>query len=1136
MAAVGGLALTGIATVLVDENADRQVQEALNAQSEALAGSLGHVIDQHLQALVDARALIGALPPSGLDRRTWRRFVVGQELDQRLRGLFGVAWVECVDRDALVEFESAVAAEYPSDLDFAVRAHPSGPGKAPDGQAALVIRYHEPLELNAEALGVDLATAPGALSGLLRARDTGRPATSPPMRLAQDGNAVADKLVFYVPVYDTPQVPATIAERRAALRGFIAGPMNLQQILEDETLGPADGLALAIVDAVDGVALARVTPHDFDTIEPRVAMSSTSVAGREWLVTAAKPAGRASTVTVLTAVTGTALSLALATLLAALARAGRLGAPRPRGAQDAANSPASLASRVLDSLRYGVAVLATDGSPMFANRAWREDGEGQGQQESNLGELLWAAFESEVPTLLAGKHSTIVRELCIPGDRRPRQVVIRVSAIETAQGPALCVTCEDVTLRRHAEQQLLRSRNMLEATTRMSQVGGWELDIDRSELHWADEAFRIHELPLGEQPGLQDAIEFFESGAQSEFRRTIDNALVRGQGWDLELPLVTARGNRRWIRTVGRAERSEGRTVRIQGSYQDVTERRADEDRLRLSEERFRLIAEHATDGIWDWDLKTGQEYLSPSFKALFGYADHELPNTPEGWQRIILAEDRELLEQALQAHVERGEDFAVPVRFNHKQAGIVWVICRGQAIFDNDGTAVRVVGTHTDITQLKHTEAELERAREAAEAGSRSKSEFLANMSHEIRTPITAILGFVDLLATRDDLDTESADFLETIERNGRHLLEIIDDILDLSKIEAGRMAVERREVDPAALLEEVRELLEVRARGHGLELTVSVDEDVPERIESDALRLRQILLNLVGNAIKFTESGSVQVHASCDQGAERPRLRIEVIDTGVGVEPDAIDRLFRPFTQADDSHTRTFGGTGLGLTISQRLAGMLGGEIEVRSTPGQGSTFTVTVDAGACAGKSTGTAIKATTERPRSDPAAEPESSPAAEPESSQSDEPLLEPADIEQTQAALPAKPLTGRRILVAEDGPDNQRLIQLYLTRAGAEVSLVDNGRDAVDALQSPQSRFDALLLDMQMPVLDGYGAASELRALGNRIPIVALTAHAMGGDRERCIAAGCDEYATKPIDPAAMIASINRALSSVARRG
>jgi len=421
----------------------------------------------------------------------------------------------------------------------------------------------------------------------------------------------------------------------------------------------------------------------------------------------------------------------------------------------------------------------------------------------------------------------------------------------------------------------------------------------------------------------------------------------------------------------------------------------------------------------------------------------------------------------------------------------------------NDQGQVIWLLPEGHDITDLRHRAEELRITKEIADNANRVKSEFLANMSHEIRTPLTAIIGFADLLvhdvAHQQDATLRNNAAL-SIHRSSEHLLGIINDVLDLSKIEAGQLTVEQTACSPKAIVEDVTSLLKVRAESKGVAFLLEYATPLPEWIKSDALRLRQILMNLCGNAIKFTERGNVRLIASVVAGSPA-QLQFDVADSGVGMTPEQQQPLFQPFSQADASVSRRFGGTGLGLSISRKLAHMLDGEVSlVESIPDVGSRFRL--------------ALKIVDIAPEQDESAWPTTGAAPRAAMTES---------LEET-----IQQLNGVRILLAEDGPDNQRLISFILRKIGVDVSVVENGQQAFDsALKAwnEGSPFDVILMDMQMPILDGYGATTQLRNAGYRRPIVALTANAMAGDREKCLAAGCDDFATKPIDRKALLGTI-----------
>ena len=544
---------------------------------------------------------------------------------------------------------------------------------------------------------------------------------------------------------------------------------------------------------------------------------------------------------------------------------------------------------------------------------------------------------------------------------------------------------------------------------------------------------------------------------------------------------------------------------------------------------RLSRAVEQTSASVVMTDLQGDITFVNRGFCRTTGYEEQEaLGKNPRILKsgNMLASLYKEMWESLCLGRQWRGE-----LQNRRKNGEVFWESAVISPVTDDEGKITHYVAVKEDITQRKRAEEqlnayavamatsnhELEQSNRRAEAANRTKSEFLANMSHEIRTPMTAILGYADILA--DSVERpEQQEAVQTIKRNSNHLLGLVNDILDLSKIEAGKVQVEHLPVSPFAVLGDVVSLMRVRADARGLPLKLEYFSPIPQIIQTDPTRMRQILVNLVGNAIKFTETGGVTIAVrlvdcagTMHSGSAEPKLQCDVIDTGVGMSPQTLEHLFQPFQQADASTTRKFGGTGLGLAISKRLAKLLGGDVTASSTPGKGSTFTLTIAIGPLEGVA------------------------------------LIDQPNEAIAQIAARSKPAAGGqarlegRILLAEDGPDNQRMIAFILRKMGAEVHICDNGQKAMEKAlatlpgwgqryDDSKVPFDVILMDMQMPVMDGYEATRRLRQQGYTGPILALTAHAMKDDMQKCLDAGCDAYLTKPIEREQFLGTIVRYLN------
>ncbi len=557
--------------------------------------------------------------------------------------------------------------------------------------------------------------------------------------------------------------------------------------------------------------------------------------------------------------------------------------------------------------------------------------------------------------------------------------------------------------------------------------------------------------------------------------------------WRAEFRYRTDEGGYRWLQGRAMPQRDAHGNTLWHGFITDISAERHTQERLRLALSGARL-------GMWDWNILTHEVYFSDAWYRLLGYKPDAFVPSFENWKKLVHPDDFKQVHPALERHfADPACIYDLNLRHRAADGSWRWVNAVGEVVErDEHGKPSRMIGIHRDTHEEHLILEQLKHARANAESANAAKSAFLANMSHEIRTPMTAILGYADLLTDPRIEPSEQQNYASTIKRNGEHLLTVINDILDFSRIESGRIELEHQPVDLAELLRDVTDLMRIRAEGKGLWMGLRVPAHRVV-VQTDPTRLRQVLMNLVGNAVKFTEAGSVtiELQAELAADAQASSARFIITDTGIGIPADKLPTLFQPFTQTDCSHTRRFGGTGLGLSICQRLTGLLGGAIEVASVSGEGSTFVVRFDRLALA---TGPAhVVGSTHRPRITP-----------------------------EQDAL-----RGRRILLAEDGPDNRRLIGMHLRRAGAELTTVDNGEDAVTAARAAVAAgepFDVILMDVQMPRMDGHEATRQLRATGYPHHILTLTAHAMQADHDLALANGSDGFLSKPIDVAELIAA------------
>ncbi len=565
-----------------------------------------------------------------------------------------------------------------------------------------------------------------------------------------------------------------------------------------------------------------------------------------------------------------------------------------------------------------------------------------------------------------------------------------------------------------------------------------------------------------------------------------------------ELRYLTASGQVRWVEAHAQLTYdAHGVFVGAFGVLNDISERKFAEEELQRQRDFALQIMNSMAQGLTVTGPNGAFEYVNPAFAAMLGYTPEAMIGTqPEDY---TLPEDWKLLDEAMHLR-QRGLSSTYETRLRRADGSILHAMITGSPRL-RDGQVIGSIAVISDLTERKRMEEALAIARDQALEASRLKSEFLATMSHEIRTPMNSILGMNELLL-ETDLDPEQRELAVDVQEAAQSLLAIIDDILDFSKIEAGKLVFEEVEFDLPTAVRKAADLLAPRAAAKGLDLRVLIAAETPQRVRGDPHRLRQVLVNLIGNAVKFTEQGEVVVEVMLESmNATHATVCFSVTDTGIGLSEAAKRRLFQPFTQADGSMTRRYGGTGLGLAISKRLVEMMGGEIHADGAEGQGAVFWFT--ARLALAEPTG-AGREPAEVPVEQPAAR---RPAAAP-----------------TPAGTP-------RVLLAEDNPANQRLGVLQLQKLGYQVTAVEHGRAALDAYLADPDGWDVILMDCQMPQMDGFEASRAIRqaeqSLGRHVPIIAMTASALRGDREACLAAGMDDYISKPVRWSELSAALAR---------
>lgn len=692
------------------------------------------------------------------------------------------------------------------------------------------------------------------------------------------------------------------------------------------------------------------------------------------------------------------------------------------------------------------------------------------------------------------------------GTRFP--VLLTATAIQGADGEisGYLGMILDLTERRRTEDQLRASEagaavraEIFERAIEIAKVGWWELDLRSRHLFWSEGACRIFEVSPPVAPSLEIALNFYDLDSQSVLETAVQTCMESGASWDLELPAKTARGLSIWVRTQGSAVMENGRAVKLMGAYQDITTRKMAEQQQKMITQRLSLACRAGGIGIWEYNVVSQELIWDDAMFSLYGMVRNQFTGSYETWKSGLHPEDRQRSEWELQEAIEGKKNFNTEFRVIWPDGSEHSIRALAVVLRDEAGNAISMIGTNWDITDRKQAEIELRKAKEAAEVSNRAKSEFLASMSHEIRTPMNGVLGLAQLLS-ETPLNDEQREWVQTIKSSGDSLLVILNDILDLSKIEAGKLTIERLAFNLRETLGSILHLMTVTAEKKSLGLRLHYPDEIPTRLVSDPGRLRQVLFNLIGNAVKFTHRGQVEIRV----GLADANIRVEIRDTGVGIPKDKRAMVFGKFFQADASTSRKFGGTGLGLAISKRLMELMGGDIGFDSEEGVGSTFWVTFPM-------------------------------AMESETVPTGDWVAHSAATAAPWQAVPSN-ADETRVLLVEDNVVNQKVTGGMLKKFGCGFDVAQNGLQAVK--MAFEKNYALILMDCEMPEMDGYEATREIRLReavernAQKVPvkrraILALTANAMAEDEARCLASGMDGFLVKPLNKEVLYRALSK---------
>ncbi len=1243
-AQLGGLALTAGAVLTLERSIEEQARVRFERLAERTHAESRRRLLRPIQGLLELRSLYSAT--GTIDPEAFRLYIEARNLPLDFPGVRSFTFAERVLRDDLDAFRDRMR--------LAGVPQVVSRSSAPD---LFIIRQVEPRASNLAALGVDIGADPVRREAVERAILRGEPSISHVLRLPQD-EAQRPAFVYQLPVYRLGSAPESAAERLQHSIGVLSSAVIIDELLQGIDDAGDRVLDLQLFDAAAAEASRLVFALNHDghrAAQGRAAERSyryavarpIEVGGRELtLGIASTPAFDASVDRSSVALLGFGgvLTSFLLALMVWLLAAGRL---RAQSLAERMTADLDRLAKVVERTSNAVVITSADRRIEWVNDGFtrllgysRDEARGQLPGELLASEHTAPAERRRLAQAMAEGRSYRGEIVNRGKDGSHHWLEVDHQTMRAAGGAVTgtMTVATDVTAQKRTEEALRSSEALLDRTGHIAGIGGWELDLATQVLVWSKQTRRLHEVDDDYRPTLDRAMGFYPPDGRASLRAALHRAMADGTPYDLTLPFVTVSGRPICVRCIAEAVRVDGQVVRLVGTIQDVTQQHALSAELRRSNTVLQSILDNLPCGLCVVDADLRLLAWNAYFVELL-----ELP-------AALFAPPAPSFERVLRYGLQRG-DFGAGVDGDAAVEALRAEARSGSRLqmyeLHRDGRTLEVrrapmpggglVTTYTDVTerQLAHeairiSERLLQERTVQAEQANVAKGQFLANMSHEIRTPMNAVIGMLRLLHNTP-LTARQRDYAAKAEAAAVSLLDLVNDILDFSKAEAGKMLLDPRPFRLDRLLRHLSAILAASLGSRDLELVFDIDPGVPPGLLGDEMRLQQVLINLAGNAIKFTEAGRVVLAVrAIERRDNEVSIEFAVQDTGIGIALAQQEQIFSGFSQAEASTTRRFGGTGLGLAISRKLVGLMGGELRVESAPGQGSRFWFQVtlpiaavepdQAPSTASPLAGLRVLAVDDDPiarevlqrqieslgwQVDTAASGEAALAlaesrmvsgapyqvvfidwqmpgmdgwetcrrlreraphgepptlvmlsahqAELQSGQrtpADEALLDGWVVKPvTQsmlfdsvatarvvrpASLPGAgerrlALAGLRLLVVEDNAINRQIAGELLEAEGAQVEMACDGAEGVAAVRAADPPFDAVLMDIQMPVMDGYSATAAIRAEPRfaRLPIIAMTANAMAGDRRACLAAGMNEHIGKPFDLAVLVSKLQQ---------